>query len=303
MKATPLDAVYAKFRAVVQEAAPASHHELGHFNVFRQDKLRPDQRQHQPPVFHRQDFYKISLTHGHGRLAYADQTLEVGPDTLFLATPRTVYRWEPLGDAPTGYFCIFTAEFLLPTKGGALVQGLPVLKPGAHAVSLVSAAEREALEIIFRKMVQELASDYAYKHDVLRTYVVELLHLVQKLQPPQPPARLPAATRLAAQFAELLEQQFPLEGPASPPRLRTAQNYADQLAVHVVHLNRVLKEATGQTTTQLIGQRVAQEAKALLKYTTGNVAEVADQLGFADAAHFCTFFKRQTGRTPGDFRR
>ena len=303
MKATLLDAVYAKFRPVVPEESPAKPSELGHFAVFRQDDLRPGQRHRSPPAFHRQDFYKISLTHGFGRLEYADQALDVGPDTLFLATPRTVYRWEPLGDAPTGYFCIFTDDFLLPTKGGALVQELPVLKPGAHAVSPVSAAEHAAVAAIFRKMVQEMASDYAYKHDVLRTYLVELLHLVQKLQPPQPPARPPAAARLAAQFAALLEQQFPLEGPAPPPRLRTARHYADRLAVHVVHLNRVLKEATGQTTTQLIGRRVAQEAQALLKYTPGNVAEVADRLGFADAAHFCTFFKRQTGRTPGDFRR
>ena len=159
------------------------------------------------------------------------------------------------------------------------------------------------MEAIFQKMVQEMAADYAYKHNLLRTYLVELLHLVQKFQPLPSPVRLPAASRLAARFAELLEQQFPLDGPAPAGRLRTAQDYASQLAVHVVHLNRVLKEATGHTTTALIGSRVAQQAKALLKYSTRNVAEIADQLGFADAAHFCTFFKRQTGRTPGDFRR
>ena len=111
-----------------------------------------------------------------------------------------------------------------------------------------------------------------------------------------------AAGRLAAQFAELLERQFPLAAPASAPHLRTAKDYASALAVHVVHLNRVLKEATGHTTTTLIGNRLAHEAKLLLKQTTHNVSEVADQLGFTDAAHFCTFFKRHTGLTPGDFR-
>ena len=303
MKATPLDAVYAKFRPVAGPEPVAGRHELGHFAVFRQEQLQPGQS-HRPPLgFHRQDFYKISLTHGLGRLEYADQTIEVGLDTLFLATPRTIYRWEPLGAAPTGYFCIFTDEFLLPTKGGTLVKELPIFQPGAHVASLVSEAERLAVEAIFHKMGQELASDYAYKYDLLRAYLVELIHLVQKLQFPQPPAFLPAATRLATQFTELLEQQFPLEGPAPARRLRTAQDYAEHLAVHIVHLNRVLKEATGQTTTALIANRVAQEAKALLKYTTQNVTEVADQLGFADAAHFCTFFKRQTGLTPGDFRR
>ncbi|RYY11300.1 MAG: AraC family transcriptional regulator [Cytophagaceae bacterium] len=158
------------------------------------------------------------------------------------------------------------------------------------------------MEAIFQKMTQELASTYAYKYDLLRTYLAELIHLVQKLQPAAAPARPPAAARLAAQFAELLERQFSLAGPAGLPRLRTAKDYADALAVHVVHLNRVLKEVTGHTTTTLLGNRLAHEAKLLLKQTTQNVSEIADQLGFADVAHFCTFFKRHTGLTPGDFR-
>jgi AraC-like DNA-binding protein len=47
---------------------------------------------------------------------------------------------------------------------------------------------------------------------------------------------------------------------------------------------------------------MALEAKLLLKQTTWTVSEIADSLGFADVAHFCNFFKRQTTLTPGDFR-
>ena len=303
MKPTSLEALYTKFSPVAGEAPPDMRRELGQFDVFSQGSLRPGQSHRPPKPFNRQAFYKISLTHGHGRIEYADQTIEVGPHTLFLATPRTAYRWVPLGAAPTGYFCIFTDEFLLPTKGGALVAELPIFQPGAHAALLVSESECAAVEAIFQKMVHEMAADYAYKYDLLRTYLAELIHAVQKLQPAPAPALPPAAGRLAARFAELLERQFPLEGPAPQPRLRTAKDYADHLAVHLVHLNRVLKEATGHTTTTLIGFRVAQEAKLLLKHTTRNVSEVADQLGFTDVAHFCTFFKRQTGLTPGGFRR
>ena len=99
-----------------------------------------------------------------------------------------------------------------------------------------------------------------------------------------------------------MERQFPLETPRQHLRLRTATDYAGHLAVHVNHLNRVLKETTGHTTTALIGGRVAQEAKLLLKHTSWTVSEIADGLGFADVAHFCNFFKRQTGLVPGDFR-
>ena len=65
----------------------------------------------------------------------------------------------------------------------------------------------------------------------------------------------------------------------------------------------MLKETTGHTTTALISGRVAQEAKMLLKQTNWTASEIASSLGFADVAHFCTFFKRHAGHTPGDFRR
>ncbi|MEJ7662666.1 MAG: helix-turn-helix transcriptional regulator [Hymenobacter sp.] len=160
-----------------------------------------------------------------------------------------------------------------------------------------------ALEVIFRKMAGEITSDYAHKYDLLRAYLLELIHAGQKLQPaPTRPAAHHAAARLAARFADLLERQFPLETPQRRLRLRTAQDYAGQLAVHVNHLNRVLKEVTGLTTTALLASRVVQEAKMLLKHTSWTVSEVADSLGFADAAHFCNFFKRQTGLVPGAFR-
>ena len=167
----------------------------------------------------------------------------------------------------------------------------------------VTDAEFAAIAAIFQKMEQEIASDYAYKYDLLRAYLLEMIHYVQKLRPT--PAVAPvhnASARLAAHFVDLLDRQFPLESPQQRLRLRTPTDYAAELAVHVNHLNRVLKETTGHTTTALVGSRVAQEAKILLKQTSWNVSEIADSLGFADAAHFCNFFKRQTGMTPKDFR-
>ena len=95
----------------------------------------------------------------------------------------------------------------------------------------------------------------------------------------------------------------PWAAPRQQLVLRTARDYADALAVHVNHLNRVLKETTGHTTTALLSRRLAQEAKLLLKQTAWSISEIADSLGFADVAHFCTFFKRHASQTPGDFRR
>jgi AraC family transcriptional activator of pobA len=103
-------------------------------------------------------------------------------------------------------------------------------------------------------MHEELASDYAHKHDLLRAYVLELLHLGQKQQPATTlhPAHS-AAARLSSRFVELLERQFPLTTPQQRVPLRTAKDFADHLAVHFNHLNKVLQNSTGRTTTDLTG--------------------------------------------------
>jgi AraC-like DNA-binding protein len=152
-------------------------------------------------------------------------------------------------------------------------------------------------------MYRELSSEYAYKYDLLRNYVLELIHFGQKLQPASTLYTTHnASARVSSLFIELLERQFPIESPNQKLVLRTAKDFADRLSVHVNHLNKVLKEHTGKTTTNLISTRVAQEAKILLKQTNWNISEIAYALGFEDVAHFSNFFKKQTSLSPVEFR-
>ena len=85
-------------------------------------------------------------------------------------------------------------------------------------------------------------------------------------------------------------------------KLRTASDFADQLNVHVNHLNRAVKETSGKTTSNLIGERLLQEAKIKLKQSKWNVSEIAFSLGFKEVTHFNNFFKKHTDMSPVKFR-
>ncbi|GAB4022617.1 helix-turn-helix domain-containing protein [Spirosoma koreense] len=247
--------------------------------------------------------YKISLLHGRSRVEYADKVIDIEPDALLFSTPRIPYYWLPQDPHQPGSSCAFSADFLLPTNSGVVLDELPIFRAGGFPVFQLAAGDVARVQAIFEKMREELASDYAYKYDLLRTYVLELIHVGQKLQPA--PAQNPvhsASARVSSLFTELLERQFPIEKPEQQLRLRTASDYADQLAVHVNHLNKVLKETTGRTTTELIGHRIVQEAKVLLRQPSWTLAEIADSLGFTDVAHFSKTFKQQTTVAPGAYR-
>lgn len=300
MQTTSLEDFYQETSQLIPEGISR---EIGHFNVFSSADLfaRANGKPQMP--YNRRNYYKISLINGRNTAEYADKVIEIERHGLLFATPRVPYNWLPHDHNQAGHFCIFTPEFLNRNQSGVVLDDLPIFKPGGYPVFQVSETEAAEINEIFQKMHREVASDYLYKYDLLRNYVIELIHYGQKLQPASVLySTLNASARVSSLFAELLERQFPIESPNQRLRLRTAKDYADRLAVHVNHLNKVLKENTGQTTTDLIASRIAQEAKILLKQTSWTVSEIAYTLGFEEVAHFSNFFKRQTAFTPLAFR-
>lgn len=57
-----------------------------------------------------------------------------------------------------------------------------------------------------------------------------------------------------------------------------------------------------KTTTQVISERILQEAKMLLRNSNLSVTEIAFALGFTEATHFNNFFKKHTQTSPTKFR-
>ncbi|AUD01941.1 helix-turn-helix domain-containing protein [Spirosoma pollinicola] len=277
--------------------------EIGHFNVFSMVELTKRLQKNPVMPYNRRAYYKISLISGRNRAEYADKVIDIEKNALLFATPKVPYHYLPQDDNQTGHFCIFTDEFLIQSKSGVVLDELPIFKPGGYPVFQLTDEDADDIAYVFKKMEKELASDYVYKYDLLRNYVLELIHYGQKLQPATSLYPLhTASARVSSLFIELLERQFPIESPNQKLGLRTAKDYANRLSVHVNHLNKVLKENTGKTTTDIISSRIVQEAKILLKQTDWNVSEIAYSLGFEEVAHFSNFFRKQTSLSPVAFR-
>ena len=277
--------------------------EIGHFNVFRIAELKEKFKDKSFMPYNRRAYYKISLIKGKNRAEYADKVINIEKSALLFATPRLPYHYIPQDDDQSGCFCIFTDDFLARNKSGVVLDDLPIFQVGGYPVFELSDEESEEVAAVFKKMQKELASDYSFKYDLLRNYVLELIHYGQKLQPaPSLNPSQNASARVSSLFIELLERQFPIESPHQKLALKTAKDYADRLSVHVNHLNKVLKENTGKTTSALISSRITQEAKILLKQTDWNISEISYALGFEEIAHFSNFFRKQTTFAPLAFR-
>jgi len=75
--------------------------------------------------------------------------------------------------------------------------------------------------------------------------------------------------------------------------------------VHVSpsRLSHLFKAETGTSIMSYLVRARIDEAKRLLASPGGNVNQVAEQVGFADPAHFSRSFKRAEGLSPSDYRR
>lgn len=273
--------------------------EIGHFNVFR---IVPVGEGNAKPVpYKRRDFFKVTLVIGNNKILYADKVVKVQKQALVFSNPFIPYTWEDLEKIESGFFCIFNQQFF--HQFGHL-NHYSVFQPTGEHVFELSDEQVAQVTAVFEKMFAEISSDYIHKYDVLRGIVLDLLHFAMKTQPSSKLSRQPmnASQRISTIFMELLERQFPIEESHPQLSLRSASDFAQQLNVHVNHLNRAVREASGKTTSQVIGERVLQEAKIMLKHSLWNVSEIAYGLGFTEVTHFNNFFKKQVGASPGKFR-
>jgi len=288
------------YRRKMQWVPDSLREGIGHFNVFRLEPYIGAKATAVP--YTKRDFYKITLAIGNGKVHFADKVIEVQHQALTFSNPQIPYKWENTDRIRGGFFCIFTQDFF--HQFGKLEQYSVYQPDGTHVFELTD-EQLVRISGIFERMLEEIGSDYVHKFEVLRTLVFEILHFAMKVQPSSGIVQQPinAAKRISALFLELLERQFPIDEDHQHMQLRSASEFARQLSVHVNHLNSAVKEVLDKTTTQVIGERVLQEAKVLLRHSNWSVSEIAFALGFNEVTHFSNFFRKNAGTSPMAFRK
>ncbi|WP_090604699.1 helix-turn-helix domain-containing protein [Parapedobacter koreensis] len=273
--------------------------DVRHFNIFYVQHNRDDKFNCKP--YNRKGLYKISLLKGKTKLYYADKTMDFDSALLF-SNPNIPYAWEHVESEQSAYFCVFTEEFFDQFIN---IREYPVFKPGNVPLFHLTPEQFQHFAGIFKQMLEEITLDFAYKYDALRTMVLQLIYAAMKLEPAtcQQYKDSNGSMRIASIFMELLERQFPIESAMQRMELRHPKEFASQLAVHINHLNHALKTITGKTTSQLIAERIMQEARSLLQHTDWNISEIAWSLGFDDLPHFIHFFKKNQRLTPKLYRK
>ncbi len=256
-----------------------------------------------PTKLGRRNFYKIVLVKGSAVIRYGGKEIRLDDLSLFFANPQVPYSVEILSEVQTGYSCVFTGEFIKSIERSASLQNSPLFKVTSMPVFKLNTEQYEKIAGIFELMIANDSADYLYFDDLMRNYLQLIIHEALRLRPSENFIQFSSASlRIAKRFFGLLDRQFPVEQFQGPVTLKTAQDFADRLAIHTNYLNRAVKEVTGKSTTALIAERMTSEATGLLQHTDWSINEIAHVLGFEYPNYFSNFIKKTTGHTPKFYR-
>lgn len=119
----------------------------GQFNVFERDGFACSATSMLP---NRRDFYKISLIiKGSGVIGIADKALNIQGNALLFMNPLVPFSWDACDDEQTGYFCLFTEEFVNHNLKSESLSHSPLFKAGGNHIFFSRSGKYESFDGCF----------------------------------------------------------------------------------------------------------------------------------------------------------
>lgn len=149
---------------------------------------------------------------------------------------------------------------------------------------------------LLQKMELEYFSENAHKEVLLDGYLQELLILLSRKLHAAPPG---------LKNTELLHMREMRQRILSRPKHRwTVEEMAGLVGLSASRFHAVYKALFGISPMQdLIEARTECAKNRLLLSPDASLAEIAEALGYNDQFHFIRQFRKETGMTPGQFRK
>lgn len=231
-------------------------------------------------------------------IVYNGQELILQPDDLYLYSSGLPVTIISASDDYHG-ICLLADEHV--TIESPMVHDLvhiayaPLVQLHAPKLKL-SHDDAERIADKMREIRNYLHSDHIYKDKILQMlYAVFLLDLQDAQEKAIPHRIVPQRVEeIFIGFLRLLPLHF--------AEHHDIAFYASELNISTVYLSRVVRQITGRTVIDYINQFLMMEASFLLRTSQLSIAQIADQLHFADLASFSKFFSRMKGLSPREYR-
>ncbi len=251
---------------------------------------------------HRHDYYEMFYFEGGGGEHEIDfARYPIRNFSLHAVPPGRIHQVRR-NPGSYGSVIVFNQDFYaLGAGAGDPFRDMPFMRPDVAPTIQLPAAEREHFGQVLGLLQREYAASGLERVDIVRTYLSLILQYARRVFVDEHGSEAPedgvgrSASEQIKRFTALVEEHF--------RSVHSVSRYASMLFITPSHLNDLCQKALGKSAGELIQERIILEAKRLLFYSEDSVKEIAFTLNFADPSYFGRFFRKNTGASPGDFRR
>lgn len=250
------------------------------------------------------DLYVISMKRGCDNLFYGQQKYDFDEGLMAFMSPGQVLRGEENGIPKNleGWMLFIHPDFLWNTSLARKMKQYEYFGYSTNEALFLSDKEESVINEIVNNIKNEYHSNIdKFSQNIIISHLETLLNYAERFYQRQFITRKITNHRILEQLDDLLtgyfnNDQLLLKG------LPSVQYLADALNISSKYLSSMLKQITGQTTQQLIHDKLIHKAKEKLSTTELSVSEIAYELGFEHPQSFSKLFKTKTRQSPLEFR-
>ena len=240
-------------------------------------------------------------TEGETSLTSNLQEFRLKKDSLFIFSPKHILQVQS-NNRFKAHLIVIAPDFLkrinIDTK-----RMMPLfLQFGSLPCMELTQAESQSLRSFISMVEQELkGSETDFSSEIIGGLIAATIYKVGDILThyltEHPEVDSPIHNRAEEyfrQFTELLGEHYKHE--------RSVGFYARQLCITPKYLTTLIKRISGQSVSEWIDNYVILEAKTLLKYSNMSVQEIAYYLNFPNQSFFGSYFKRNAGMSPSQYK-
>ena len=240
-------------------------------------------------------------TEGETSLTSNLQEFRLKKDSLFIFSPKHILQVQS-NNRFKAHLIVIAPDFLkrinIDTK-----RMMPLfLQFGSLPCMELTHAESQSLRSFISMVEQELkGSETDFSSEIIGELIAATIYKVGDILThyltEHPEVDSPIHNRAEEyfrQFTELLGEHYKHE--------RSVGFYARQLCITPKYLTTLIKRISGKSVSEWIDNYVILEAKTLLKYSNMSVQEIAYYLNFPNQSFFGSYFKRNAGMSPSQYK-
>ena len=254
------------------------------------------------PVHRHAQYFQIHyIESGHINFHIDDKLYQVQGPSLFLTPPAIPHSFQTIQNAGGHVLTVYQSIIWELMKRGLQMEPELNLDLGICLAELnIEKKQQKQWQLIqqlLQNIKEEWHSDSPAKSLVLESYVYLLIIQVARLSSRQAKSSLVNNDdlRLFHRFSHAIEAHLHEHWKLS--------DYTRTIGVSESRLYQICKRISNSSPKKIIRERLLQEIKRMLTFSSHSSNEIAYQLGFNDPAYFSRFFKSQTGITPHSYRK